>query len=422
MLQDMAILTGGQVISEEVGLKLENATLDLLGTAKRVIITKDNTTIVDGAGDERRRQGRINQIKAEIENTDSDWDREKLQERLAKLSGGVAVIKVGAATEVELKEKKHRIEDALSATRAAIEEGVVAGGGTALLRSPSVRQSVVKRLSGDEATGAQTVWNALEAPTRLIAENAGLSGEVLVRQVEGERARSASTRHRRVRGPGQGRRHRPGQGHPGCAAERGVDRRPRPHHRGLVADKPEKAARRPAGRRQGRHGRHGRDDVSPEGVNCPVMRPRRGTAACAQTGVVRGTLLDPPAGGVRARPGPSSPRPSRADRPSRPAPPRPTILVSGAGRRRLARPAGRPGSRPSTAPVDIVPAIVALVVAVLPWTAPTSPAGRSWRRRRPPRRCNPRATTPQARAAAAEAGRRRRGPRPLGRPVGGRAA
>ena len=135
MLQDMAILTGGQVISEEVGLKLENVTLDLLGRAKRVIITKDETTIVDGGGEKDDVEGRINQIKTEIENTDSDWDREKLQERLAKLAGGVAVIKVGAATEVELKEKKHRIEDAVSATRAAIEEGVVAGGGTALVRA-----------------------------------------------------------------------------------------------------------------------------------------------------------------------------------------------------------------------------------------------------------------------------------------------
>ena len=140
MLQDMAILTGAQVISEDVGLKLENVTLDLLGTAKRVIVTKDNTTIVDGGGSSDDVKGRINQIKAEIENTDSDWDREKLQERLAKLAGGVAVIKVGAATEVELKEKKHRIEDAVSATRAAIEEGVVAGGGTALLRArPAVK-------------------------------------------------------------------------------------------------------------------------------------------------------------------------------------------------------------------------------------------------------------------------------------------
>ncbi len=183
MLQDMAILTGAQVVSEEVGLKLENVTLDLLGTAKRVIITKDETTIVDGGGTSDDIAGRINQIKAEIDNTDSDWDREKLQERLAKLAGGVAVIKVGAATEVELKETKHRIEDAVSATRAAIEEGVVAGGGTALLRARPAVAEVVASLSGDEATGARTVWEALEAPARLIADNAGLEGAVTVRQV-----------------------------------------------------------------------------------------------------------------------------------------------------------------------------------------------------------------------------------------------
>jgi chaperonin GroEL len=184
MLQDMAILTGGQVISEEVGLKLDNVTLDLLGRAKRVIITKDNTTIVDGAGSADDVQGRVNQIKTEIENTDSDWDREKLQERLAKLAGGVAVIKVGAATEVELKEKKHRIEDAVSATRAAIEEGVVAGGGTALVRARAAVAEVVASLTGDEATGARTVWEALVAPARLIADNAGLEGAVTVQQVE----------------------------------------------------------------------------------------------------------------------------------------------------------------------------------------------------------------------------------------------
>ncbi len=184
MLQDMAVLTGGQVISEEVGLKLENVTLDLLGTAKRVIITKDNTTIVDGGGSEDDVKGRINQIKAEIENTDSDWDREKLQERLAKLAGGVALIKVGAATEVELKEKKHRIEDAVSSVRAAIEEGVVAGGGTALIRARGAVAKVVESLEGDEATGARTVWEALVAPGRHIANNAGLEGSVVVREVE----------------------------------------------------------------------------------------------------------------------------------------------------------------------------------------------------------------------------------------------
>ena len=186
MLQDMAILTGAQVISEEIGLKLENATLDLLGRARRVIVTKDDTTIVEGAGSEADVKGRIAQIKREIEETDSDWDREKLQERLAKLAGGVAVVKVGAATEVELKEKKHRIEDALSATRAAVEEGVVAGGGTALLRSRAAVEKVAAGLDGDEATGARIVSKALEEPLRWIALNAGLEGAVFVRQVESE--------------------------------------------------------------------------------------------------------------------------------------------------------------------------------------------------------------------------------------------
>ncbi|MDQ3738307.1 MAG: chaperonin GroEL [Actinomycetota bacterium] len=186
MLGDMATLTGGQVVSEEIGLKLENVTLDLLGTAKRVIITKDDTTIVDGGGESDDVQGRIKQIRTEIDNTDSDWDREKLQERLAKLAGGVAVIKVGAATEVELKEKKHRIEDAVSATKAAIEEGVVAGGGVALVRARSSVKSVLDSLEGDEATSARTVYEALVAPTRFIAENAGYEGSVIVQQVEAE--------------------------------------------------------------------------------------------------------------------------------------------------------------------------------------------------------------------------------------------
>jgi chaperonin GroEL len=186
MLADMAILTGGQVISEEVGLKLDSTTLDLLGQARKIVVTKDETTIVEGAGDSADVEGRIAQIKREVEDTDSDWDREKLQERLAKLSGGVAVIKVGAATEVELKEKKHRIEDALSATRAAIEEGVVAGGGTALLRARASLKDTIDGLEGDEATGARAVYRALEAPARLIADNAGLEGAVIVQQVENE--------------------------------------------------------------------------------------------------------------------------------------------------------------------------------------------------------------------------------------------
>ncbi|MBU6201235.1 MAG: chaperonin GroEL [Acidobacteria bacterium] len=187
MLQDMAVLTGGQVISEEVGLKLESVGLDMLGRAKRVIVTKDNTTIVDGSGDKSEVNGRIAQIKTEIENTDSDWDREKLQERLAKLAGGVAVIKVGAATEVELKEKKHRIEDAVSATRAAIEEGVVAGGGTALIRTRPAVLKVVESLQGDEATGARSVYDSLTAPGRHIADNAGLEGAVAIQRVEAEK-------------------------------------------------------------------------------------------------------------------------------------------------------------------------------------------------------------------------------------------
>jgi chaperonin GroEL len=185
MLQDMAILTGGQVITEEVGLKLENVTLDLLGTATKVIITKDETTIVSGGGAEDDIKGRINQIKTEIENTDSDYDREKLQERLAKLSGGVAVLKVGAATEVELKEKKHRIEDAVSTTKAAIEEGVVPGGGVALLRSQAAVLKSADGLGPDEATGARMVAKSLEAPIKQIAENAGMEGGVVVERVKG---------------------------------------------------------------------------------------------------------------------------------------------------------------------------------------------------------------------------------------------
>jgi chaperonin GroEL len=184
MLQDIATLTGAQVVSEEVGLKLENVTMDLLGKARKVVVTKDDTTIVEGAGSAEDVQGRINQIKAEIDKTDSDWDREKLQERLAKLSGGVAVIKVGAATEVELKEKKHRIEDAVSATRAAVEEGIVPGGGVTLIRAEAVLDKL--DLMDDEATGANIVRNALAEPARRIAQNAGYEGAVIVEQIRTE--------------------------------------------------------------------------------------------------------------------------------------------------------------------------------------------------------------------------------------------
>lgn len=184
-LQDIAILTGGQVISEEVGLKLENATLDLLGRARKVVITKDETTIVEGAGEASAIEGRVKQIRAEIENTDSDYDREKLQERLAKLAGGVAVIKAGAATEVELKERKHRIEDAVRNAKAAVEEGIVAGGGVALIQAGEVAfaSAALTGLVGDEATGANIVRVAIDAPLKQIATNAGLEPGVVAEKV-----------------------------------------------------------------------------------------------------------------------------------------------------------------------------------------------------------------------------------------------
>jgi chaperonin GroEL len=184
MLADIAVMTGGQVVAEEVGLKLESATLDVMGHARRVVVTKDDTTIVEGAGSKDAVAARIAQMKHEIEESDSDWDKEKLQERVAKLVSGVAVVRVGAATEVELKEKKHRIEDALSATRAAIEEGVVAGGGTALLRGRAAVVKVAHSLKGDEETGAMAVARALEEPLKWIAQNAGLEGSLMVRDVE----------------------------------------------------------------------------------------------------------------------------------------------------------------------------------------------------------------------------------------------
>jgi chaperonin GroEL len=197
MLQDMAILTGGQVISEEVGLKVDNTTLDMLGRARKIVVSKDETTVIEGAGEQGEIDGRIKQIKAEIENTDSDYDREKLQERLAKLSGGVAVLKVGAATEVELKEKKHRIEDAVSTTKAAIEEGVVAGGGVTLLRAQAAVLETAKGLTdADQATGARMVAKALEAPLTQIAVNAGMEGGVVVekvRNLEGSNGLNAAT-------------------------------------------------------------------------------------------------------------------------------------------------------------------------------------------------------------------------------------
>jgi len=196
MLQDIAILTGGQVISEEVGLSLDSATLDLLGTARRVVVTKGETTIVSGGGDKDEIEGRIAQIKQELENTTSDYDGEKLRERLAKLSGGVAILRVGAATEVELKEKKHRIEDAVSTTKAAIEEGVVAGGGVTLLRAEEAVLAAAKKLSGDEATGARIVARSLSGPLNQISLNAGYEDGVVVervRELEGSVGFNAAT-------------------------------------------------------------------------------------------------------------------------------------------------------------------------------------------------------------------------------------
>src|ERR687893_430447 len=188
MLEDIAILTGGEVITEEMGLKLENTQLTQLGQARTVVVSKDTTTIIDGAGDAEDIKGRIKQIKSEVENTDSDFDREKLQERLAKLAGGVAVVKVGAATETEMKEKKHRVEDALQATRAALEEGIVPGGGVALLRAQDAIQ--LDAYEGDERTGAQIVFRALEEPLRQIADNAGLEGSVVVNEVRNAKGKN----------------------------------------------------------------------------------------------------------------------------------------------------------------------------------------------------------------------------------------
>src|SRR4051812_20178049 len=183
MLEDIAILTGGEVITEEMGLKLENTKLSQLGRARKVVVDKDSTTIIDGAGDSEAIKGRIKQLKAEIETTDSDFDREKLQERLAKLAGGVAVVKVGAATETEMKEKKHRVEDALEATRAALEEGIVPGGGVALVNAADSVRSELEKLDGDERTGARIILRSLEEPLRQLSENAGLEGSVVVQSV-----------------------------------------------------------------------------------------------------------------------------------------------------------------------------------------------------------------------------------------------
>ena len=251
MLEDIAILTGGEVITEEMGLKLENTQLSQLGRARRVVVAKDTTTIIDGAGDAADIKGRIQQIKTEIENTDSDFDREKLQERLAKLSGGVAVVKVGAATETEMKEKKHRVEDALQATRAALEEGIVAGGGAALLRAADSVKVDATRRRGRADRGADHPPRARGArpPARRERRARGLGrGQ---RRPQGEEGQRPERRDGRDRGPRRGRDHRSRDGHALGAAERRLDREEHPHHRG--------DRRRDAGEgRRRRHGRHAR--------------------------------------------------------------------------------------------------------------------------------------------------------------------
>ncbi len=296
MLQDLAVLTGATVISEEVGLKLDQVGIDVLGSARRVTVTKDDTTVVDGAGDSSEVTGRVAQIKAEIENTDSDWDREKLQERLAKLAGGVCVIKVGAATEVELKEKKHRLEDAISATRAAVEEGIVSGGGSALVHAAKVLEGGLGK-TGDEATGVAVVRRAVVEPLRWIAENAGLEATSSPPRSPIWRRARLQRRHRRVRRPGEGRRHRPGQGHPLRPGERRLHRLPPPHDRD--------PGRREEGRgRAGRRGsrprplplstRHHRDPaprwVPGLGVHRGSTLPREATGPAHELGSLLGAL------------------------------------------------------------------------------------------------------------------------------------
>ena len=246
MLEDIAVLTGGQVISEDLGIKLENVTLAMLGRAKKVSIAKENTTIVDGAGKKKEIEGRIDQIKAQIEETTSDYDKEKLQERLAKLAGGVAVIRVGGATEVEVKEKKDRVDDALNATRAAVEEGIVPGGGVALLRAKKAVEKL-KSDNPDVQAGINIVLRALEAPIRQIVENAGVEGSIVVGKVLENRSPtpSASTpRPRKYVRHGRGRHHRPDQGRAHRAAGRGFGRRPPRHHRGDGRRASEEGSRR----------------------------------------------------------------------------------------------------------------------------------------------------------------------------------
>ena len=256
MLEDIAVLTNGQVISEDLGIKLENVSLDMLGRAKRVRVEKENTTIIDGAGKKKDIEARVSQIKVQIEETTSDYDKEKLQERLAKLAGGVAVIKVGGATEVEVKERKDRVDDALNATRAAVEEGIVVGGGVALLRR--AQAITVKGDNEDQDAGINIVRKALQSPIRQIAENAGVEGSIVVGKVHRRSRRGLRLRRpeRRVRRHVREGHHRSGEGRAQRPAACGLDRRPDDHHRGWRRrGAKEEGSPRPLARR--RHGRHG---------------------------------------------------------------------------------------------------------------------------------------------------------------------
>ena len=260
MLQDIAILTGGQVISDDLGMKLENVGIDMLGKARKISITKDETTIVEGHGEKAEIEGRVAQIRSQIEDTTSDYDKEKLQERLAKLAGGVAVIRVGGASEIEVKERKDRVEDALNATRAAVQEGVVVGGGVALVRA----RKKLDGLTGDNAdqtAGIAIVRKALQAPLRQIAENAGVDGSVVAGKVlEFERRGLRLQRpDRRVRRHVQVRRDRPGQGRAHRAAGRRFGRRPAHHHRG--DDRRQAGAEGPGRRRHAGGGMGGMDGM-----------------------------------------------------------------------------------------------------------------------------------------------------------------
>ncbi len=257
MLEDIAILTNGEVITEEMGLKLENTQLSQLGRARRVVVAKDTTTIVDGGGDAQAIKGRINQIKAEVDNTDSDFDREKLQERLAKLSGGVAVVKVGAATETEMKEKKHRVEDALQATRAALEEGIVPGGGVALLQASSaVKVDGLSTTTRTRGADRAPCTRGAAAPARRERGPRGLCRRQ--RRAQGQERPGPQRRHQRDRRSRRSRRYRPRHGHPLGASERGIDRQEHPHHRGDRRRGAREGRRR---RRRRRHARHERNDV-----------------------------------------------------------------------------------------------------------------------------------------------------------------